>query len=109
MKTNIDMVDKFNQMVLDVFNTAAGNMLKNGNILTWNVWFTAPELVDTAEWEAHAIKWRESIEADHGSPDGPGTDARYFDGTPFRPLKELLIEELPRIVDFVKEHLDIDS
>jgi hypothetical protein len=83
VKTNIEMVDKFNQMVVDVFNTAAGNILKNGNILTWNVWFTALELVDTAEWENHAIKWRESLEADHGSPDGLGPAPLTFERFPF--------------------------
>lgn len=103
--TGIEIVDKFNQLVLDVFNIASGNMLKEGNTLTWNVWFTAPELVDQEEWLNHAKKWRESIDADHGSPEGPGTDARHFDGTPFQPLKELLIDELPKILAFTKEHL----
>ncbi|MFT6512859.1 MAG: hypothetical protein ACJAX1_001431 [Neolewinella sp.] len=104
-KTNIEKVDKFNQLILDIFNTASGNMLQQGNTLTWNVWFTAPELVVEEEWEAHAIKWRESIQADYGSPDGPGTAARYFDGSPYKPLKDLSIKELPRILAFVKEHL----
>ncbi|MEM9820086.1 MAG: hypothetical protein AAF985_03405 [Bacteroidota bacterium] len=103
--TGVAKVDQFNQLILDVFNTAAGNMLKEGNILTWNVWFTAPELVNTEEWRTHAIKWRESIDADHGAPDGPGTVARYFDGKEFKPLKELAIEELPKILSFMKEHL----
>ncbi len=105
VKTNVDIVDKFNQLVLDAFNTASGNMLKNGNILTWNVWFTAPELVDQKEWAEHTEKWRESIDADHGSPEGEGTDPRYYDGTRFQPLKELLIDELPRILAYIKEHL----
>jgi len=105
VKTNVKIVDDFNQLILDVFNTAAGNMLKNGNILTWNVWFTAPEEVNRLEWATHTEKWRRSIDADHGSPDGEGTVARYFDGTPFSPLKELFIDELPRIIAFIKEHL----
>ncbi|MEM9549177.1 MAG: hypothetical protein AAGA77_24535, partial [Bacteroidota bacterium] len=104
LKTGIEVVDTFNQMVLDIFNAATGNMLKDGNILTWNVWFTAPELVDQQEWKAHTEKWRESIDADHGSPEGDGTDPRYFDGTPFMPLKELFIEEAPRILRFIEEH-----
>ena len=107
--TGIDIVDKFNQLVLDIFNIASGNMLKNGNTLTWNVWFTAPELVDQEEWQNHAEKWRESIDADHGSPEGPGTDPRYFDGTPFEPLKEVLIDELPRILTFISEQLEDSS
>ena len=105
IKKDVPIVDAFNQLVLDVFNTASGNMLKEGNILTWNVWFTAPELVDVQEWQDHADKWRESIDADHGSPEGEGTDARYFDGTPFKPLKNLLLGELPRILKFIKDHL----
>ena len=100
-KHGIKEVDEFNQFVLDVFNIASGNMLKEGNTLTWNVWFTAPELVDTDEWQEHAEKWRESIDADHGSPEGPGTDARYFDGTPFKPLEALVKEEYSKIIDFV--------
>lgn len=105
VKTGVTIVDDFNQMILDIFNTASGNMLKNGNILTWNVWFTAPETVDQTEWATHTEKWRKSIDADHGSPDGPGTDPRYFDGTPFQPLKGIIENELPRILDFIKEHL----
>lgn len=104
-KTGYEDVDKFNQFVMDIFNLASGNMLKEGNTLTWNVWFTAPELVDQAEWAAHAELWRESINADHGSPDGPGTVARYFDGSPFEPIKELLEEELPKVLKFIKEEL----
>ncbi len=106
VKTNIEIVDNFNQLVLDVFNTASGHMLKEGNVLTWNVWFTAPELVDQEEWKNHAIKWRESIDADHGSPEGPGTEARFFDGTPFKPLEELLVEELPKIGEFIAKNMD---
>ena len=60
-----------------------GNKLKNENILTWNVWFTAPELVNQQEQEEHAEKWRTFIDAYHGTPGGPGTEARHFDGTPF--------------------------
>ncbi|BDS11226.1 transthyretin-like family protein [Aureispira anguillae] len=106
-KTGVEKVDKFNQFVMDIFNIASGNMLKEGNVLTWNVWFTAPELVDQEEWADHAEKWRQSINADHGSPEGPGTIARYFDGTPFSPLKELLEDELPKILSFRKEALEL--
>lgn len=98
-------VDEFNQMVLDIFNLGSGNMLKDGNILTWNVWFTAPELVDRDEWKGHALKWRESIDADHGSPDGPGTAARYFDGSPFNPGEALIEVENAKILAWLKAHL----
>lgn len=105
VKTGTPIVDEFNQLVLDIFNMAAGNMLKSGNVLSWNVWFTAPDTVDQAEWRTHAEKWRQSIDADHGSPDGNGTVARYFDGSPFKPLEELLAEEMPRILAFIAKHL----
>lgn len=82
-KTGYPLVDKFNQFIMDVFNLGSGNMLQKDNILTWNVWFTPPSLVDQDEWASHARKWRESIDANHGSPDGPGTIARYYDGKPF--------------------------
>jgi len=104
-KTGNEVVDKFNQLVLDAFNTASGNMLKDGNTLTWNVWFTAPELVDRLNWTTHTEKWRHSIDADHGSPDGPGTVPRYFDGTPFEPLREFIETEAPKVLAFIKGHL----
>lgn len=75
-------VDAFNQKILDIFNQASGNILYLGSVLTWNVWFTAPELVDTQEWSDHAERWRTSIDADHGPASGP---ARFADGTDYLP------------------------
>lgn len=99
-KTGHDVVDTFNQKVLDIFNIGSGNMLKAGNVLTWDVWFTAPELVDTKEWATHAERWRKSIDADHGSPQGSVSSmARYADGRPFIPIKNV-VEEMR---DFLKE------
>ncbi|NNE15013.1 MAG: hypothetical protein HKN51_08545 [Saprospiraceae bacterium] len=106
VKTGIEKVDKFNQIVMDVFNTASGNMLKEGNILTWNVWFNAPEKIDEDEWTHHTEVWRESIQADHGSPDGEGTVARFFDGSPYQPLKEIIIHDLPKIIAFISKHVE---
>lgn len=108
-KTGVKIVDDFNNLIMELFNAVSGNMLKNGNILTWNVWFTAPELVNQKEWAEHAEKWRKSIEADHGSPEGNGSIARTFDGTPFTPLKELLENELPQILEFSLKYLKEDS
>jgi hypothetical protein len=107
-QTGVEKVDKFNKLVLEIFNMAGGNMLKEGNILYWNVWFTAPEEVDQAKWQEHAEYWRASIQVDHGAPDGDGTKARYFDGTPFKPLKNLAIHELPKILEYIKEHVTTD-
>jgi hypothetical protein len=104
-KSGHEVVDDFNQLVMDVFNLASGNLLLPGNLLSWNVWFTAPELVDKQEWRDHAEKWRKSIDADHGSPDGPGTAARYFDGTPFKPVDAVIQKEIDKIIEYLKEHL----
>ena len=99
------VVDDFNKLVMDVFNLGSGNMLAPGNLLSWNVWFTPPELVDQQEWRDHAERWRASIDADHGSPDGPGTAARYFDGTPFEPVDAVVEAELDSILHFLRTHL----
>ena len=105
------VVDDFNRLVMDIFNTASGNLLRQGNVLTWNVWFTNPALVDRQEWRNHAEKWRESIDADHGSPDGPGTAPRYFNGDEFKPGGEsgeegadLLDAEIAGIGQFLRSH-----
>lgn len=102
--TGSKIVDKFNEVIMTIFNTASGNMLKDGNVLTWNVWFIAPQLVNQEEWKNHAIKWRDSINADHGSPLGNGTSPRYFDGTPFNALKSMLDNEEQMLLDFEKEN-----
>ena len=103
--TGKDTVDDFNQLVMDVFNAASGNLLLPDNLLSWNVYFTEPAVVDRQEWRDHAEKWRESIDADHGSPDGPGTSARYLNGDPFEPGEELIQEEIDRIIAWLKAHL----
>ena len=105
LKIGSEVVDDFNQLVMDAFNLASGNLLLPGNLLSWNVWFVAPELVNRQEWRDHAEKWRRSIDADHGSPDGPGTAARYFDGTPFEPADALVHEEIDKIIGYLREHL----
>ncbi|MFN8397478.1 MAG: hypothetical protein U0176_22840, partial [Bacteroidia bacterium] len=103
-KTGTVVVDDFNQLIMDVFNLASGNMLLPGNTLSWNVWFTAPDFVDQKEWADHAEKWRQSIDADHGSPDGNGTSPRFYDGSPFKPLKSILIEEGVLLAKFFAKH-----
>ena len=75
--THHTAVDDFNQLVVDIFNMSSGNMLKAGNVLTWNVWFDQPQLVDQQEWRDHAEKWRKSIDIDHTSPDRHRTPARF--------------------------------
>jgi hypothetical protein len=92
---------------LDIFNLAAGNMLKQFNVLSWNVWFTAPDLVDQAEWAAHAEYWRTSLDADHGSPDGEGSPARYFDGSPFKPVETIAEEEEAILKAWMEKHMPL--
>lgn len=97
-QTGDDLVDEFNTLVMEAFNLGSGNMLQTGNILTWNVWFREPDLVKTEEWRTHAERWRTSIDEHHGSPHGEGATARFFDGTPFSPLKELEEEAIQKII-----------
>jgi hypothetical protein len=101
-----DTVNIFNALVMKAFNFASGNMLQAGNVLTWNVWFTAPEYVDQEEWRTHAERWRESIEADHGSPGGEGTPAKYFDGSLFEPSLFRSKGAENEFETFMKEHFD---
>lgn len=80
-------------------------MLQAGNILSWNLWFTEPALVNTLEWKNHAEYWRKSIDAHHGSPTGDGTNARYFDGTYFNPEKYAIDEIIQEIIAYIKSHI----
>ena len=104
-KTGKAVVDDFNQMVMEMFNLASGNLLLPGNLLSWNVWVEAPALVNRQEWKDHAEKWRKSIDADHGSPDGQGTSPRDFDGTPFKPVDALIQQEVDKIIAYLRKHL----
>ncbi|GII99531.1 hypothetical protein CLV28_0101 [Sediminihabitans luteus] len=99
------VVDEFNALVIDAFNLWTGNLLREGNVLTWNVWFNQPELVCVKEWKDHAERWRRSIDADHGSPDGDGTPARYFNGRPFAADVAAEAAEREAIVRFLDRHL----
>jgi len=105
VKTGNVIVDDFNQLLMDAVNLASGNLLHPGNVLTWNVWFEEPALVDQNEWRDHAEKWRDSIDADHGAPTGPGTPPRYFDGRPFQPIDAIVQEETDKIIAWLKAHL----
>ena len=100
--TGNEKVDKFNQTILNLFNLASGDMLKDGNTLSWNVWFTRPETVNIDDWTGHAERWRDSIQADHGSPEGPGTDARFFDGSKFSPLKDIFTNDMDELMSLQK-------
>ncbi|MCW9708431.1 hypothetical protein [Fodinibius salsisoli] len=103
-KTYDPVVDEFNKIIMTGFNLASGNMLQYGNILSWNVWFAEPQLVNREEWRTHAERWRKSIDAHHGYPDGPGTKAKYFDGTPFNAKQHALDEAIADIISYLEKH-----
>jgi hypothetical protein len=102
-KTNNALVDEFNQLVMDFFNVASGNMLQPGNVLSWNVWFKAPKLVDQEEWRTHAERWRKSIDEGHGAH--AGGPAKYFNGTLFNPLESAIEDKVMEIMAWIWKHL----
>jgi hypothetical protein len=104
-KTQNRIVDDFNQLVMDACNVASGNLLTRGNILTWNVWGEEPTPVDQEEWRDHAERWRNSIDEGHGSPTGPETPPRYFNGEPFLAAEAVLQEAIDDLICFLKKHL----
>ncbi len=102
-KTGSPLVDEFNQLVMDFFNLGSGNMLQSGNVLSWNVWFVEPAPADQEEWRTHAERWRKSIDEEHEH--GPGTVARYVDGTPFNPVEQLVAEKIEELLAWIIKHL----
>ncbi|MEP6951031.1 MAG: hypothetical protein ABI863_17215 [Ginsengibacter sp.] len=102
-KTGITHVDDFNELVIEFFNLASGNLLQQGNVLSWNVWLDSPDVVDQVEWREHAEKWRESIDVEHDH--GAGSIAKYFDGTPFDPVESLIEQKIKDIIAWIKANL----
>ncbi len=105
VKKDDPLVDRFHELVYNLFNEASGGIVVEGQIVAWNVWPTEPEGVDTEEWKGHADKWFNSIHNEHQYPDGQDLDdsreLAYFDGTPYE--SEF---ELQTAVDLMKEFLD---
>jgi hypothetical protein len=79
VKTGSWIVDGFNSMILKLVNCVTLNKLKQGGILSWNVWFGAPEKVDQQEWANHAEYWRKSIQEGE-YPGGKDSQMRDIDG-----------------------------
>ena len=102
-QTHIPEVDKFNEMLMDILNLSSGNMLKQGSVLTWNVWVTPPELVVREEWQGHADTWRRSIGVDHISDARWRSAARFYDETPFEVTEDQVNEEITKIKEFIAE------
>lgn len=110
-------VDDFSRILMKAFNIGSGNMLAPTNILTWNVWFINPQLVDTKEWKEHAALWRKSIDAHHGPPynksekdEWPHLMAqrpvRYFNGEHFSSKKAEIEHVIKEIYDWIENHLE---
>jgi hypothetical protein len=102
--SGVDVVDDFNQLLLDILNLYSGNMLSKGNTLTWNLWLDRPKIVDQTEWRDHATFWRDSIDTGHGSPDGQQTPPRLADGSPFVYVDEAVDREVEKIYEFIVTH-----
>jgi len=76
------LVTGFNELIVTMFNFASGNMLQSGNVLSWNIWFESPEIVNQTEWQQHAEHWRDSFDNGNSHPGEPST---YFNGTIAKP------------------------
>jgi len=73
------------QFILNLFNTARGNMLKPGNDLCWNVNLDGPESVDLEEYENHNTFWRRSLGDVHSHSHDGKTEPRHDDGSDYVP------------------------
>lgn len=116
-KKNNAEVDDFNQLLMNGFNVGSGNMLAHDSVLTWNVWFTEPQLVNCYEWESHAAKWRESIDAHHAhlpyskevQQEWPDLFAdrpvRLSNGATFKPDDNAIGDALHDVYEWIEQHI----
>lgn len=105
VETGDTRVDILNEIVFDLFNIASGDMLKDGEVLSWNIWFREPHLVDQQEWKTHAERWRHSIDAHHPPPHGAGKQPKFANGEPYHPSDLAMIEQvLEDIIQFLWKH-----
>jgi len=78
------LTDRFDDLVLELFNLHSSGILLPGQRVSWNLWPTAPEGVEIEEWEGHAEKWFNSMNIKHEYPDGTKLSDRLittYDGT----------------------------
>ena len=102
VKKDSALVNEFNQLVMDFFNLASGNMLQPGNVLSWNVWLNSPTIVDRQEWKTHAERWRDSIDVEHEH--SSATIAKYFDGTPFDAEESAIKNKIQEIIKWIEDN-----
>jgi len=101
IETGDENVDAFNRMLLGIFNSASGNILLPGSVLTWNVWYAKPEHANQDEWRAHAEKWRTSLQVNHCPPGGPPNPPQFHNGRQFRPFWNKLRKEIRLMGTFI--------
>jgi len=104
-------VTDFNELVMILFNIAAGNMLQLDNVLSWNIWFESPEIVNQTEWQQHAEQWRDSFN-DNPVEDLVEEEPFFnYDGTTVNPLTNLgnLVNQVDVITTFIADHFDIEQ
>jgi len=107
----LDIVTDFNHLLIDIFNLNGGNMMKPGNILSWNIWFQEPELVDKVEWKTHAERYRKSVDVRPTNSIGPNTASSFtnFNGVITNPVKDDLQNEIELIKVFFAKHVNGDD
>ena len=100
-------------MIVNLFNLSTGNMLYHQNLLSWNIWLTAPQPVNQVEWKNHAAFWRESLDSTHTTPRGLSqqTKPRSFDGSVEEPYNSVAFVkmELNELKMFMDKHYDHDT
>ena len=47
--TGEKLVDDFNAMIIELFNSVSGNTFAQGQRVAWNLWTNEPEIVDTID------------------------------------------------------------
>lgn len=101
------MIQDFNELIVALFNFKSGNMVKNGNTLSWNIWFQPPQLVNQTEWQEHAEFWRDSLNFNGTTPgDEADPNFYYFNGDVATPQTNLnfIVDQLQLIYDFISKH-----
>jgi len=108
--TGSKKMNAFHTMVITLFNKVVGNKLKEGNVLSWNLWMAPPDTVDKEEWAGHAHKWRRSIDIKHEYPDGENVHdyVTYYDGKIYGP-PEAIAHDIDKQIDLFLDKWKVDA
>jgi len=104
-KTGDEKIDHLTNVIINIFNLAAGNKLKSGNVLSWNLWMAPPALVDREEWANHAEHWRQSINVEHEYPGGENVHdyVTDYDGNKYAPPDFLSLAISTELHSFIEK------